>query len=208
MPNAWVDHIGDRLDYPERVPPEYQHLIADDRARVARLLTLPITGRVLDVGCSDGAITKRLRQLPAVTEVLGIDLDRPQIPGYRSHDIRQPMPPVLGIFDTIVATEVFEHLTEADASIALANLRTVLRPPDDLGPSGLLVLSVPNRHPKDLYEAGCRDRWRWPDHRSVWTAATIPPFLGDDAWVTWYHVYPTDERWNGIWLTVTARWDT
>lgn len=161
MPIEWVypklnpfkDAIGDRLDHPERVPAEYQHLIPDDKARVEWILSHPLQGHVLEVGCSDGAITRRLEHKWKDADIQGIDVPW--------HDIRYAVS--VEPYDTVFCCEVLEHLTVEDAVLALGNMYALLKP------GGQLIITVPNKECADHYTAGCRDRWRWPDHRSVWT---------------------------------------
>ena len=186
--DPYLDAIGDRLDHPERVPPAYQHLIADDQQRVKRLLEIPVSGNVLDVGCSDGAITRRLAERWATAAVTGCDL----VPAYRwyeqvptpaigftyaSWDIRHAAVawnwparmhhPHQGDFDAVFCCEVLEHLTRAESETALTNIAAVL------APGGTLVVTVPNINVACDYEAGCRDRWRWPDHKRTYTALEL-----------------------------------
>lgn len=226
MPSEpYRDAIGDRLDHPERVPAEYQHLIVDDRQRVTRLLEIPVSGRVLDVGCSDGAITRRLAERWPTAVFTGCDL----VPAYRW---REPVPtpasgfayaywdvrraavawdrparmhdPQQGDFDAVFCCEVLEHLTRAESAVALANIAAVL------APGGTLVVTVPNWTPHEDYVAGCRDRGRWVDHRRTWTAwdlvlalHTVGITVPDDS----HHRVPLydGEDWlHSIWLMVAG----
>ena len=190
MIQPFKDAIGDRLDYPERVPAEYQHLIPDDKARVKWILSHPLTGHVLDVGCSDGAITRRLQRTWIFADIHGVDL-----PWY---DIRFPPPNMepISLYDTIFCCEVLEHLTEADAMVALKNMRVLLKP------EGQLILTVPNRNCARHYTAGCRDRWRWPDHRSVWFTAKLREALNVAGFrqPTLAALYPPEMPAQSIWL--------
>jgi len=184
------DAIGDRLDHPERVPPEYRHLIPDDQQRVKRLLAFEVSGDVLDVGCSDGAITRRIQAAWPKATVRGVDL--------LDWDIRQPWPHHTR-FDTIFCCEVLEHLTDADAQTALQNLKDILTP------EGQLIVTVPNRVCDERYVAGRRDRWRWPDHRSTWHADKL--FWALFHWfrhVSWTSLYDDEHYAVSIWLIVRA----
>lgn len=192
MPTAgpWADRIGDRLDHPERVPPEFQHLIADDQQRVARILSIPVAGHVLDVGCSDRSITKRIAQRWLGATVVGVDKDE--------WDIRQP-PPRAEPFDAIFCCEVLEHLTDREAHLARTHLLARLKP------EGTLVITVPNIRCALHYTVGCRDRWRWPDHRSAWRYEKLHKFLvGAGLTVTFHRIYPADTVKTGIWLFCEA----
>ncbi len=198
---AFADHIGDRLDHPERVPAEFQHLIADDQQRVMRILEFPVTGYVLDVGCSDGAILKRIERRwgPRGAKVLGADLAvHPHLPNRLAWDIRTPFPATMN-FAAIFACEVLEHLTPADVEIAMGHLCEILTP------AGQLLVTVPNRHPADLYEVGCRSRWAWPDHRSAWTTGSLRRMLRRRfRRVTLVPLYDHERPEDSIWLIAHA----
>lgn len=198
MATDFTDRIGQRLDDPASVPPEYQHLIQDDIERVHRILEIEVHGRILDVGCSDGAIAKRIAKVWEV-DITGCDT-RP-VTGlgwqFHQHDMRQPWPPPLGgPFDAVYACEVLEHLTDADVSLALTNMLAVLKP------GGRLIVTVPNRHPHDLYEVGCRSRWAWPDHRSSWTRRKVEHVLGVAGVrdLVFVPIYPDERPEDSIWL--------
>lgn len=212
MPD-YTDKIGQRLDDPASVPAEFAHLVADDIQRVERILSFPVSGRVLDVGCSDGAITRRIAAKWDV-ETTGADVNPPQfyyttapwqrwMPLYVGWDVRQPYPYVYGQFDAVYACEVFEHLTDADAKKALQNIRAVLKP------EGSLIVTVPNRTPHDLYEVGMRSRWAWPDHRSRYTLASLLEFLKTGGFpirnMEIVPLYDGEQPSESIWLIVKAR---
>ena len=213
------DRIGDRLDHPERVAPAYRHLIPDDRQRVARLLAIPIDPAAagLDVGCGTGAIPTRIQHQFGVP-MLGADgaprpargRPRRDTPFFFRWDVRTPYPPLhqwrtswlLPPYRTIYCCEVLEHLTPAEASLALTHLWDLLRI------AGQLICSVPNRDCAEIYTAGCRDRWRWPDHRSVWTRDRVATAMRDrcpGAPITWHPLYPHDTPAESIWLLWSIR---
>jgi SAM-dependent methyltransferase len=198
----YIDRIGDRLDHPERVPKEYAHLIADDRQRVERILSIPVSGRVLDVGCSDGAITRRIAETWGIAMPIGADLRATECDYGLTWDCRTPWPYLhLAPFDAVYACEVFEHMTAADADFSMGNICAVLKP------GGSLILTVPNRHPHDLYEVGCRSRWAWPDHRSSWTAEHLWNWLGHWGFGEWHPLplYDGERFEDSIWLIVEAK---
>jgi len=198
------DAIGDRLERPWLVPREHQHLIADDQRRCAAIVALPAAGRVLDIGCSDGAITRRIQEAWPGAQVTGMDLQEtcPGLARYVQWDIRRPVSSseLAGtLWDRIYACEVFEHLTPEEAGRALRSVLGLLHPTGDL------VVTVPNRHPHDRYEVSCRARWAWPDHRHSYTQASLrawlAPWFQAFAWHAIEPGVPTDE---GIWLMVRA----
>ena len=188
-PIDYRDHIGDRLDHPERVPPEYRHLIPDDQARVGWICSIPLTGEVVDIGCSDGAITRRLQAAWPEAHIVGID---------KECDVRYKFLYVHQ-FDFIFCCEVLEHLTHADVRLALGNIYQALKP------DGRLVVTVPNIACAVAYTAGCRDRWRWPDHRSAWDKHDLTDILRDTGFSPQFHaLYPPEPSYDSIWLLVTA----
>ena len=214
---AHEDHIGDRLDHPERVPADQQHLIADDQQRVKRILEWPVAGPVLDVGCSDGAITRRIAaRYPAAT-VWGTDLDIPtdrapdpsldRVAGWLQWDVRQLLVVSGDFVDAVYCCEVFEHLTLHEATLALRNICAVLKPGGDL------LVTVPNRYPAMRYIYGARDRWKWPDHWQTFTAESLSDWLSPHfARLEWVPVYDEDRVYcdqpvkanESIWLMVRA----
>lgn len=98
--------------------------------------------RVLDVGCSTGYLSERLRQRGAT--VVGIDVDeraveraRPFCEAVYVGDVESmELPFEPGEFDAIACGDVIEHLREPEAF--LARMRPLLRP------GGRLVVTTPN----------------------------------------------------------------
>ena len=99
--------------------------------------------RVLDVGCGAGYGSDLLRRSGAST-VVGVDFDRRNIRYASRHypSVRfrqadaQHLPPDLGTFDLIVASNVLEHLEQIEP--ALDSIRAMLAPA-----GGRLILAVP-----------------------------------------------------------------
>lgn len=196
---AFKDAIGDRLDHPENVPAELAHLIPDDMQRVKRILEFPVSGRVLDVGCSDGAITRRIAEKWGVV-AWAADIRAADCDCGLTWDVREPWPHITTkLFDAVYACEVFEHLTDADADKALQNILAVLKPVGDL------IVTVPNRHPDDIYEVGCRSRWAWPDHRSSYTLEKLGDWLAPHFAVLDFVPLYNERIADSIWLIVRAK---
>ncbi len=117
--------------------------------------------RILDVGCGDGVITKRLRQQFAHASLTGIDADevrlaraRTQCPGaaFESGDVTA-LPYPDEAFDVVLCHHVVEHVEDDQA--VLRECRRVLRP------GGLLLLGIPQ-------EDGAIGRWLRRLHRRLY----------------------------------------
>jgi 2-polyprenyl-6-hydroxyphenyl methylase/3-demethylubiquinone-9 3-methyltransferase len=123
-------YIRDRID---------QHWQADERG------VRPLAGRAaLDVGCGAGLLGEPLARLGA--EVTGVDAAPELIAAARAHAAGQGLAidyrasgveEIGGQFDLITAMEVIEHVASPDQF-----LRDLA---ERLAPSGLLILSTPNR---------------------------------------------------------------
>jgi glycosyltransferase involved in cell wall biosynthesis len=149
---AWdvtKDVIGYRLQVAgfgdgERVPlgDEYGFKATADSSHgrlLARLVSRP-PGRILDLGCSGGALAQRLTE--AGHEVTGVDVV--EVPGVRDRmarfvraDLDAGIPSDVGVgYDAVLAADVLEHLR--DPARLIRDTRRVLRP------DGSLIACVPN----------------------------------------------------------------
>ena len=109
------------------------------------VVILPQThGRVLDIGCGYGYVTREIAERAQVAEVVGIDkiLDfrcpHPKIT-YRTQDL-VVNPRLPDGFDVVVATDFIEHIPEAALLSLLPFVRDALR--DD----GVFIGSTPANH--------------------------------------------------------------
>nr|WP_233101727.1 DUF5672 family protein [Variovorax sp. IB41] len=108
-----------------------------------------IRGRVLDLGCNHGASTYWLRENPAVTEVIGVDLNEQALDLARELFASVPMPsmfvghdmtadgPILPPADTVVSFHTLEHIYADDVPDFLASAC------QSLAPGGHFVISIP-----------------------------------------------------------------
>jgi SAM-dependent methyltransferase len=121
-----------------------QHAL--DKHRIALLARMyDATSRdVLDIGCGNGEVLELLRSMSAQPfNGHGLDLGasvveklrRKGLTGCR-HDAGEPLPYADGSFDTVVCSEVIEHIVDVDRLVCEA--RRVLRP------GGALLLTTPN----------------------------------------------------------------
>jgi SAM-dependent methyltransferase len=93
-------------------------------------------GDVLEIGTGDGIVRRCVEPMVASYKVLDIN---PNLDPDYVADIRQRNHDLHDRFDTIVITEVLEHLPFEDMASCLANLWAWLRP------GGRLIVSVPHR---------------------------------------------------------------
>jgi SAM-dependent methyltransferase len=115
---------------------------ADDSSHelVLRWIARRRPGRVLDIGCSDGYLAGRLRELGH--HVTGVDLVahdgvKERVDRFVEADLEHGVPPEIGgPFDVIVAADVLEHIRSPER--ILADVRPLL------AQGGSLVVSVPN----------------------------------------------------------------
>lgn len=121
---------------------ENRDYFSQERRDVEALIPIGVQ-RVLDVGCGEGLLGKRLLELGA-TEVTGIEI-RPEVcrkavqnlSDVHCGDIESmPLPFKRGHFDCIVCADVIEHLR--DPLAVLRKLRLVL------GERGVIIASIPN----------------------------------------------------------------
>jgi SAM-dependent methyltransferase len=122
--------------------PEYDLKESPDSShgRIAAALAARPPSEVLDLGCSSGLLTERVRR--AGHRVTGVDVV--EAPGVRARmdrfivaDLDQGIPPEAGTgYDLVVAADVLEHLREPERT--LRDARRVLRP------GGSLIACVPN----------------------------------------------------------------
>lgn len=93
-------------------------------------------GDVLEIGTGDGVVRRCAEPLVASYKVLDVN---PQLdPDYHA-DIRTGDNRLVGQFDTIIITEVMEHLPFGDMPATLRNLWAWLRP------GGRIIVSLPHR---------------------------------------------------------------
>lgn len=90
---------------------------SQDRAELVRLLPRPL-GRVLDIGCGEGATGRSLRDAGAAS-IAGVELDpaAAAIAARSYHEVRvgsveEQLEQLTGPFDTVLAYDLLEHLVD------------------------------------------------------------------------------------------------
>ena len=121
---------------------EYELKPSEDSShgRISTLLKSRTPGKVLDLGCSSGLLSERLRAMGH--HVTGVDLN--EIPGVRERtdafyraDLNDGIPPEVGTgYDIVLGADVLEHLMNPGALIS--QVRSVL------APDGRAIFCVPN----------------------------------------------------------------
>jgi SAM-dependent methyltransferase len=125
-------------------PMTRRHYLEDDRYGnvVASVAAGPARQIILDTACGNAWLASLYGR---GHEVVGIDiadanLRRIEAFGMRAikHDLEQPLPFADGVFDTVVCSEILEHLFRPD--LLLREIMRVLKP------GGRVILTVPNLH--------------------------------------------------------------
>lgn len=152
---------------------KYEYNRIADRKRVdfiAKVLkeSLPANGKILDVGCGNGVISRHLGRLGFI--VLGIDVSDKTIEKARSID---PAPNVTFMkksaeelaasgekYDAVICSEVLEHLNHPGALLEVLY--------ESLAENGKLIITVPNgRGPRETFvtrpvlRMRSKNNWIW-----------------------------------------------
>lgn len=107
----------------------------------AEIATHRLHGSVLDYEAGIGNLTRRLLDLGVFNEVAAVDLlpDRPsglKVSRWLNQDLNESIPGYDGCFDTVIASEVIEHLENPRFTA-----RDLYRP---CRPGGHVIVTTPN----------------------------------------------------------------
>ena len=144
---------------------------------VLAAVTQAQAARILDLGCGSGDLMLPLLDLPGITQIVGLDLDRAALarcrdrlaahPKGRLAEAREgsmtiPHPNLTG-FDCACLVETIEHLPLTALPALEAAVFAGMRPRH-------VVATTPNAEFNDLLGVP-RSRFRRPDHHFEWTRA-------------------------------------
>ena len=151
-------------------------------ARLAAAVPLPQTGRMLDVGCGNGAALRAFGRLRPLWSMAGTELDERSRPEIEAIDHVEalytcPIDDVPGEFDLISLVHVLEHIPRPVPF--LEGLHRKLRP------GGVLFVEVPDhrQNPFDLLITDHSTHFSRLSLPSVLRAAGFDPISLADDWV-------------------------
>lgn len=184
-PEARLDPEG--AETPEAAIERPRRLHERRLDRVADIVRVSGAKRVLDLGCGDGKLLRRLLHLPGVTEVMGVEVSALEIARAerRFADLPEAARGRLRLvqgsliyrdarlrgYDAAALVEVIEHV-EPDR---LPHLERALF--GDARP-GLIVVTTPNREHNAAFEGMPAGAFRHPDHRFEWSRAEFAAWAG------------------------------
>nr|MBA4405233.1 hypothetical protein [Nanoarchaeum sp.] len=176
-----------------------------------KLVEIPKGRRILDIGCSSGNVTIRYaRKAQPGSYILGVDIDSELIGvanGYLGKESAQVRDitrfvdlPVEDIheepesFDTITATEFFEHIVHSEHQRIMEHSLKFLKQ------NGSMIISVPNRFPNEKYVEEKRYRWDWHNHYTHFTKKSLEHFLQNYFEEVRFHSVYNEAPEEGIFL--------
>ncbi len=138
------EQFYDRMTEVYDPPMTRRHYLEDDRYGnvVARVAEGPAAQLILDAGCGNGWLASLygVRHTVVGIDLADANLSRIQGLGILAvkYNLDAPLPFADGVFDTVVCSEILEHIFSPDQL-----LREILRV---LKPGGRVILTVPNLH--------------------------------------------------------------
>lgn len=215
LAEKYKDNLGDHFGKVDYVDETVAKSSKDVPQRVEVLLDIPKGKSILDIGCSTGELTLLMAD-EKTEEVVGVDIVKDLID--RANKLKdstsveradkvsffcedfQDCGFEEGEFDTVMATEFFEHLPPQAIDEFMKKAITYL---DN---KGNMVISVPNRYPAEKYVLEGRDRWDWPNHLTHFDFKKFKEFLMPYfSEIEFYNVYEDDCYASGIWLIADCK---
>jgi 2-polyprenyl-3-methyl-5-hydroxy-6-metoxy-1,4-benzoquinol methylase len=214
LAEEFMDNIGDHYGHGDLEDPVLVRSARDVPQRVSALTSITHGKKVLDIGCSAGVITLLLAR--DCDEIVGVDIV-PDLIG-QANDRRAKEPEEIqkrvsficqdiasldfepGHFDSIFLTEFYEHLPHVAAD---AIMKQTLK---YLAEDGTMIISVPNRYPKQAYVDEERHRWDWYNHLTHFTRRSLELFVRKHFNEAHFvKIYPEDSHEEGVWLVCVAK---
>lgn len=165
---------------------------------ILRALAQLQAARVLDLGCGSGDLMLPLLELPQISGIVGLDLDkaalarcrtrlethpRGKLAAVREASMTAPHPDLAG-YDCACLVETIEHLPLKSLPALEQAVFHVMRPQ-------AVLVTTPNAEFNDLLGVP-RTRFRRPDHHFEWTRAQFGDWAEGVAERTDYAVTRTD----------------
>ena len=161
-------------------------------ARIAEEIRRVGAKRVLDLGCGEGKLVRRLLQQPQIEHILGMDVSYQELVRAQERLHLTEMPPRqrerltlvqgsllyhdprLAGYDAAAVVEVIEHLDEGRLAAFEQVLFARARP-------GVVFLTTPNATYNQKFEKLSAGQFRHSDHRFEWTKAQFSAWAAEVA---------------------------
>ncbi|MCB9684231.1 MAG: 3' terminal RNA ribose 2'-O-methyltransferase Hen1 [Alphaproteobacteria bacterium] len=183
-----ADEAADAPSTPERALEKPLKLNDVRMARVVELLRQPGVARVVDLGCGEGKLLRRLAGLSQLTEVVGVDASSRALEVAERRLERTPGREKVRLltgsvtyrddrldgFDAAAAVEVIEHLEPHGVRAFTQAVLGGARP-------RLLVVTTPNAEYNVRFPDLPAGAFRHADHRFEWTRAQFAAWATDAA---------------------------
>ncbi|SMB98809.1 Methyltransferase type 12 [Hymenobacter roseosalivarius DSM 11622] len=178
-PSPWDRGLGGEIIVEQAEKQSLHDLRLD---RVAEEIRRLGAKRVLDLGCGEGKLVRRLLKMPHVENILGMDVSHRELQRAheRLHIVEMPPKqreritlvqgsrlyhdPRLSGYDAAAVVEVIEHLDESRLAAFEQVVFGRARP-------GAVLVTTPNADYNQRYETLSAGEFRHQDHRFEWTRA-------------------------------------
>lgn len=210
------DYDREFMENPEITDPVVLRSARDAPERIVKIASMPKGKRVLDIGCSSGNVLIRYaRKAPKDSYILGVDIDEDLIKKAKEYLEKEPddvkkilqfvNKPVEDIdepaesFDTLSATEFFEHILQSEHYSIMSHCLRFLKP------EGNMIVGVPNRFPNNIYAVQKRYRWDWFNHYTHFTKKSLEAFMGKYFKEVVFHTVYDEQPCEGIFLIAEGK---
>ena len=215
LAEQYMDNIGEHYGFAEDEldDPVLKRSSRDVPERIEVLLGTPHGKKILDIGCSAGVVTLMLAK--GCDEIVGVDIveqlihDANERKAKESEEIQDRVTFVCDDivnldfdeehFDTAYFTEFFEHIPHVKRDDILQQIMHYLTK------EGNVVISVPNRYPKEEYVKDKRHRWDWHNHLTHYTKRSLADWAGRHFQHLEFVPMYDEAVEDGIWLICVAK---